>query len=167
MLLPKRHVSINSSKSVEEIIRTLRSMTDEANSVYKINNRNLLFFGTVDAPEFVIYNMPIEMARNFLIEIRGNLVNDVDSVRIDLDLRPVRFIRVFTILWISFVSLFFVLSFFLFQDITPKIIAAAMFVFGFLLVNLCFIFHANRAQKILFEVLLKKIPAEMIQRESF
>ncbi len=153
MFQPRRRVNIISNQSVEMILHTMRSITDEAKSVSQIRNRNLLFFGTIEAPEFVIYNMPVEMARNFLIEIKGRIIKNDDSVQIDLDVRPVRFIRVFAMLWLAFAFLFFILSFFLSHHPMPTLVAAAMCVFGILFFHICFSIISNKAIKNLYELL--------------
>lgn len=156
MMTPERHLTIHSGKSIPSVLAVLKSMTQDESTPRWKWNRDLPFYGTIEAPEFVLYTMPIQFAKNYLVETRGSFRREGDGLYLDLTLRPVKFVRIFFPIWISIVAFFFLVGIVIvLTDGDPMFLlgTAAMILFGFLLVYGAFHVIAKRTVEKLTETL--------------
>ncbi len=155
MLLPKKHLTIRSAKSEEAILQTLRSMTEEVSSRRKIKDWTRLFYGILGTPEFVLHTVPeYRFQRNFILEIRGLLRREDETVVVDFVIRPHRLIRFFIPFYLVFCA-FFLLSL-LFLSVgepLPYFVLFGMSVFAILLVHAIFHFVSKPVISALSETL--------------
>lgn len=138
MLIPRKTTTIESSKSVEQVVRTLRCMTDDSNSVFRINDRSKLFYGKIEPPAFRLHSIPEDYLRGILLQINVELRRKENGVAVDLDVRPWRYERVFAAIYYSFSAFLLLLGIFLIREPLVIIIPAVLFVFCFLLIRFTF-----------------------------
>lgn len=138
MLIPRKMITIKSSKSDEQIIQTMRSMTEETTTVLRIKDKNKLFFGHVEAPEFVIFSTPEDFFRNIFLEIKVRMLHEDKGVTIDLIFRPWLYERVLATFMYAFTILFFTISLFLHSNLLPLVISFILFIIIYLLTRVTF-----------------------------
>ena len=152
MLIPRRKITIESAKSAEDILRTLKSMTDDCTSFYKVKDKTKLFYGHIEAPKFIIHSTPEEYLRGILLQLNVEIRQGESGVTVDLDVRPWLYERVLATIYYSFCAFILIIGFFN-QKPLAVLIPVILLVFCFLLTRFTFIYLYNKLVSILTETL--------------
>ncbi len=157
MLLPHRELEWDTGKCPENVIATIRSMTEPTTSPWKKETRRL-FWGIVDSDSFQIgLHIGAMMNYSAVILINGNVTLAGNGSHLSLKLELNNYARPFMRFWFGGVTFFFFVSLFAVLLGPTKswggpLTALGMFLFAQIGVRIGFKRQADRAEAVLREI---------------
>ena len=143
---PDDKFSIQTSKSIEQIIWILQANTEAYRPSFFRKASGKLFWGYITGNMFEIQPI-ISYRNNFAPVIKGYINNQM----IDIHMRLHTFVIIFMSFWLSMCAIFICISTFIMmknQQIQfPMFIPHVMFVLGFVMTHLGYSFEAGRVKE--------------------
>lgn len=162
-ILPIEKLTLVTNLSKVEVVAALKSNVGLKQNFglwdQKVENERK-FEGVVYDDHFVIKRI-IHYRNSFLPEIKGKIIEKLSGTEIEMVLKPVSFVIVFMILWLSFVSVLFIATLigviFGKASITVCIIPTVMLCIGIGMLAFGFSAESEKAKKEIIEILQAKI----------